>query len=45
MTIINDGVENVLSKEAKSDIFTSTHLILQEAMTERGHIPKVCRCH
>ena len=38
MTIISDGTENVLSKEAKSAILTSTHLTLQEAMTEKGNI-------
>lgn len=38
MTIIWDGTENVLSKGAKSAIFTSPHLTLQEAMTESGNI-------
>lgn len=38
MTAISDGTKNVLSKEAKAAIFTSTHLTLQEAMTERRNI-------
>lgn len=38
MTTISDETENVLSKEAKSAIFTSTQLTLQETITVRENV-------
>lgn len=38
MTTISDEIENVLSKEAKSAIFTSTQLTLQETITVRENV-------